>query len=226
MKLTKEQVKEAIATIYGALCEGKADTDVIYDMGLSAEQYEQLKAAMFDAKADEVRAKPTEHVYIEYMINQINNINDLTSMIEVFKTSKQFNAMVGAVRARSEIYDKLIARGQEFGIIHKKPDRKEIVAGVLIGDLTNKELKKLITAELGKLNGLMQRYGDADIMAIEPGPLHLGTPSTDIAAEVSARKVTAPKKEVKASRTSKANNVKRTAGRKMVRIRPKEGGEV
>lgn len=224
MKLTKDQVKEAIATIYGALCEGQADKDVIDDMGLSAEQYEQLKAAMFDAKADEVRAKPTEHVYIEYMINQINNINDLTTMIEQFKSSKQYNAMVGAVRARGEIYDKLIARGQEFGIIHKKPDRKEIVAGVLIGDLSNKELKKLITSELGKLNGLMKRYGDADIMAIEPGPLHLGVPSTEVAAEVSARKVSPPKKEVKTSRTTKAKNTKRTAGRKMVRIKTK-GGE-
>ena len=221
MRLPKEYIKEAAATIFAALCDGKNDKEVIDEMGLSAEQYEQLKAAMFDSKADEVRTRPTEHVYVEYLINQINNINDLTQMIELFKTTKQFNAMVGAVRARSEIYDKLIARGQEFNLIHKRPDRKEIVAGVMIGDLTNKDLKKLITGELGKLNKMMKRYGDKEMMAIEPGPIYMGPSSEETAKEISAKDRIRTKLGIEAKKTSKPK-IKRTAGKRMLNMKPKD----
>ena len=113
-------------------------------MGLSADEFDELKVSMFDAKADEMRSRPDEHVYVEYLLNQSRNIRDLTDMIKEFKTSKQYGSMVGAVRARAEIYDKLIAKGQEFGLITKTPERKEIVAGVLVAELSNKNFRRLL----------------------------------------------------------------------------------
>jgi hypothetical protein len=221
MKLTKEQVKEAVATIYGLLCSGKDDTEILDEMGIGVEEFEKLKAAMFDVKADEVRAKPTEHTYVQYMIDQMRNLSDLDDMIESFKTTKQYNAMVGAVRARSEILDKLIAKGQEFGLIHKMPDKKEIVAGILVADLTNKELKKMITRELTNLNGMMRRYGDRNIMDIEPGAIHRGEALPAAVLGDSSDTDSTTKKKKATSKTVKANTAKRTAGRKVVRSKSK-----
>jgi hypothetical protein len=174
LKLTHREVLEAIAKIYGLLADGKKDDEIIVEMGISAEDYKALKAAMFDSKADEVRTRPIEHVYVDYILKQTENIKDLTAMISDWKNTKQYTAMVGAVRARSEIYDKMISVGQDCGIIHKQADRKEIMAGLIIADLTNKQLKQAITKELDGLNVLMKRYGDADIMAIDAGTLHHG----------------------------------------------------
>jgi hypothetical protein len=154
------------------------------------------------------------------MIDQMKNLKDLDGMIESFKTTKQYNAMVGAVRARSEILDKLIEKGQEFGLVHKMPDRKEIVAGILVADLTNKELKQMITAELSNLNGMMKRYGDKTIMDMDPGVLHRGEALPAAVLKESAGGTVVPKRETSASKTVKANNAKRFAGRKVVKASP------
>lgn len=175
MRMTKAELQEAIVTIYGLLARGKTDKQIMKRMGLAAEDYDALKAAMFDAKADELRTKPTEHVYVQYLLDQAENVRDLTSMVKEFHKTKQYNAMVGAVRVRAEIYDKLIARGQEFGLIRKTPERKEIVAGVLVAELSNDELKKAVVGELGMLDALTKRFGDGDLMALDlPAALHHG----------------------------------------------------
>lgn len=175
MRLTKAQLQEAIVSIYSLLARGKTDKQIMRRMGLAADELDELKVSMFDAKADEMRARPDEHVYVEYLLNQSLNIRDLTRMINEFKTTKQYNAMVGAIRARAEIYDKLIAKGQEFGLIKKTPDRKEILAGVLVAELSNKELQKAVVGELSMLDSLTKRFGSGDILDLPaPESLHRG----------------------------------------------------
>jgi len=213
MKLTKEQLQEVITTIYARMAEGKMDDEIMVETGLAAEDYRKLKAAMFDQKADEIRARPTEHTYIQYMIDQAQNVKALSDMIEEFKTTKQYNAMVGAIRARSEIYDKLIDKGQEFGLIHREPDKK-IVGGFVVADLSNKQLKTMITGELQVLDKLMRRYGDRNILDMVPGSLHRG-PAMKEATNDSAVVVSNPKETI--SKTSKSKNHRRSGGRKVVK---------
>jgi hypothetical protein len=226
-KLTKTQLQEAVQAIYSAMVEGDTDADIAARLGLEAEEYNDLKMAMFDAKADEVRSRPTEHTYVQYMIDQAQNVRDLTAMIADFKSSRQYNAMVGAVKVRSEIYDKLIKFGQDFGLIHREAKKGELLVGHLIADMTNKQLKAAITGELSMLNGLVKKYGDRSIMDMEPGSLHHGprlpAPSVedsrlleDAGAERAEPAVIRTKKKDKA-RTAKAKNNKRHAGRVKVR---------
>lgn len=176
MAFTKAEKQEAIVTIYSKLCRGKSDREIVADMGISAEEYEELKSAMFDAKADELRGTPEDHMYVRYMIEQNINLKDLTRMIKQFKTTKQYNAMVGAVRARSEILDKIIAKGQEFGLIKKTPSRKEIVAGVLVADMSNQALREGITHAIKNLDRLVREYGgEKDFLELpSPQDLHYG----------------------------------------------------
>jgi hypothetical protein len=227
-KYSKAEVEEAIATIYGRLSEGKDDREVIEEMGISAEDYAALKAAMFEAKADQLRGTPIEHIYVTYMINQIHNVKDLTGMITDFKTTKQYNAMVGAVRVRSEIYDKLVKTGQDMGLIRREPNRTEIIAGVVVADLTNQQLKKAIVGELADLNKLMKRYGDGKIVEMEPGDLHYGealpprsepTSPTVTASRpaYSSSEVHIPKGKDEAPRHTKARTAKVSGGRRVVK---------
>lgn len=174
MKLTKEQLREAVMRIYGLLCSGEDEADILDEMGITATQYEELKKAMFEAKTQEVNSKPIEHVYVEYMIEQLRNISDLNDIIANYRKTKQATALVGAIRARSEITDKLITRGQEFGLIKKIANRNEIVAGLVIANLTNQELKKEITGGLNLLNEMIGKYGDKGIIDVSPGKVHRG----------------------------------------------------
>lgn len=174
MKLSKEQLREAVMRIYGLLCEGDEEGDILDEMGISADEYEKLKAAMFEYKSEELRSKPIEHIYVQYIIDQTKNLKDLDKFIRESRASKQSSNLVGAVRARAEIYDRLITKGQEFGIIKKMPNRTEIVGGVVLAELTNKELKKQMTGALSELNFLLEKYGDKDIIDVTPGKIHQG----------------------------------------------------
>jgi hypothetical protein len=176
MKLTKEQMKEAVMRIYGMLCDGDDEADILDEMGISAEQYENMKDKLFETKAQEFRTKPIEYTYVQYIIDQTHNLSVLDDFIKSNKNEKGRSAqsIVGAIRARSEIMDKIIARGQEFGIIKKVANRSEVVAGVLIAELSNTQLKKEITTSLDSLNLLLKKYGDRDIIDVSPGALRSG----------------------------------------------------
>lgn len=174
MKLTKDDLKEAIALIFERQADGKSDVEIMDEMGIGAEDYAALRATMLDKKADEIRLRPVEHVYVEYLIAQTQNIRDLTSMIGDFKVSRQYNAMVGAVRARSDILDKLIKTGQDLGLVKREAIKHQLAGGIIIADLTNVQLKEMITKELSDLEKMMRKYGDSSVIDMDPGALHYG----------------------------------------------------
>lgn len=172
--LTKEEMAETLETIWDLLLDGNTDKEIIELTGLDADAYKALRQKLLEEKAAELQSKPAEHVYVEYVIWQSQGIVDLTTMIDQFRKTKQYNAMVGAVRVRAELYDKLIAKGQEFGVFKKTPERKEVVGGFILADLTSDKLRTLVTGALVDLDKIMRRYGDTDIMAIDAGPVHHG----------------------------------------------------
>ena len=174
LRLTKDELKETIVTLYGMLCDGKSEEEIRDEMGVTAEDLEALREAMLNAKGDELRRKPTEHVYVEYMIAQSKNIRDLDYMVKDFKATRQYNALVGAVRAKSEILDKIVNKGQEFGIIEKRAERREVVAGVLVANLSNKELQNSIMGEIKELNRLM-KGANVNVLDLEVPPTHYKT---------------------------------------------------
>jgi hypothetical protein len=172
--MTKAEIAETMETIWDLLLEGNTDKEIIELTGLEAEAYKHLRQRLVEEKAAELTSKPAEHVYVEYLIWQSQGIVDLTKMMDQFRKTKQYNAMVGAVRVRAELYDKLIAKGQEFGVFKKTPERKEIVGGFVLADLTSDKLRTMVTHAVSDLDKLMKRYGDADIIEISSGPTHHG----------------------------------------------------
>jgi hypothetical protein len=172
--MTKAEIAETMETIWDLLLEGNTDKEIIELTGLEADAYKQLRQRLVEEKAAELTAKPAEHVYVEYVIWQSQGIVDLTKMMDQFRKTKQYNAMVGAVRVRAELYDKLIAKGQEFGVFKKTPERREILGGFVLADLSSDKLRTMVTGALSDLDKLMKRYGEADIIDIGGGPTHYG----------------------------------------------------
>jgi hypothetical protein len=167
-------LEDAAAILFDALCTGITDAEAMDDLGVDRETYDAVKKKMFDVRAEEIRSMPTEHVFVQYILDQTANVRDLTAMIGEFRATKQYNAMVGAIRTRSDIQDKLITRGQEFGFIRKTPDRKQIVAGIVITDMTNEQLKRAALRELREFKTMMEDAGDVDFLDVEAGEVHRG----------------------------------------------------
>lgn len=154
------------------LARGEADAEIQAELDLTQAAYAQIKAAALTTEVDRVRDTTTEQVYVEYCMAQRGCINDLNTLLEQYKQAKNASAIVGAVKARSDIIDKMIKLGQDFGIIEKKPQESRIVAGVVVTQLSNDQLREAIADQIANLNTLVTRFGDKEIGDLDPGALY------------------------------------------------------
>lgn len=183
----KQRVQEHaldLALIRDGRINGRGDAELRELLGCTEAEYGALVAEMLKSEAECARKRPTEEVYAEYLLNQARNVHDLTSLLDSLKTS-QATAFVSAVRARADIFDRIIARGQEFGFVHKQPDTK-LVAGIVVDRLSNTQLRAAITRELAHLDNLMARYGDVPLGELDAGDVYALPPSNGSRAKKGA----------------------------------------
>lgn len=209
MKLTKTELLEVAATIYNEMIEGSSEAEIMDLLGLDAETFREARKFMLESRASQIRGKSREHVYIEYVIEQTGNIRKVDKMLKGLDVQKQYNAMVGALRLRSDILDKIITKGQDFGILHRDPQRKEIVAGVLVAEMSDKDLRRAIMGQVKALNELVSTHGEADILSLPSGPIHYG--------EKAVTETFERRKAPEASKTIRAKTARRHAGRRRVK---------
>jgi len=134
-------------------------------------------------KTADLQAKPIEHVYVEYMIEQLKNVHKLNELIEDFDgNSRNLAAVVGAVRLRSDIHDRIMEKGQTCGVIKKAPDQKESMHGIIFADLTADDLRETIVTQYKKLARMTTGNTQAITEMRVPKSLHYG-PAIDIPEE-------------------------------------------
>lgn len=199
--MTKAELLEAAKILFADLVSGQELDDISDISGWDAEQAEKVKKEMLSGKADELRAKSAETTYIEYLIDQKRNVKDLTDMIKNLDSRRQYNAIVGSIRLRAELTDRILDRGIEFGLIKKGPGagglgsgNTFIIGGVDVNVMGAPELRKSIEAQVTELGSMMERFGDSRPMAeLTTGALHYGAaveieaePEVEVVAEVVA----------------------------------------
>ena len=164
-------LRSKLAQIKADVALGKPDLQIADELGVSANAYNHLKKELQRQETAALYNQSTEDVYLEYVWRQNKCVEDLQDMINDFQATKQYNAIVGAVRAKSDIIDRILKTGQDMGILEKAPERKMILHGVAIANMDNSNLRKLIAEELEGLAAIVSKYGDRNLMgdAIDVG---------------------------------------------------------
>lgn len=191
-KLGDDEVRIRVALLRALMSAGDSDTAILEKTNWDPKALEILRKELYRAELIHVD-KPTEHIYVDYLIRQQDCIFDLnrlitrlmsaTETIEVEDNGKRekiqipavkhATAVVGAIKAKADIHDRVLDRGQDLGLLHKAPERKEIIAGIAIAQVSTHDLRGEVASEIGKFQKLVQRYGDAvlaDAEVIEPVP--------------------------------------------------------
>lgn len=156
------------------MSRGESETDIMDMLGLDTETYRAAVKYMLNDRAEAKRKEPREHTYIRYVIDQTKNITDLNDLISNLDSKNQYNALVGAIRLRSDIQDKIIAKGQEFGLIQKEAQKHELVGGLAIAHMTLDDLQNTIKEQTMEAMKLTSRYGAKGLLDLPPGPTHYG----------------------------------------------------
>lgn len=155
---------------------GESDDDIRAKFGMDLETYDRFAKECLLQEVERIQNKSVGEVYVEYVLAQKKCISDLEKMANRFDNVKHYSALVNSVKTRSDILDKIIKVGQDFGLLEKRPERKEIVAGVMIHKMDDEQLRTTILGELKNLEKMMNHFGDQTIIDLPKGELYRELP--------------------------------------------------
>jgi hypothetical protein len=94
-------------------------------------------------------------VFAEYREQQLLCAKELEDLATSFRDSRQFSALVGAVKARSDLLDKIIKVGQELGLIKRAAREISVHGAVDVRSLSVSELRVHLEKEVSGLRKLL-----------------------------------------------------------------------
>ena len=213
-KLSRKQKIELAAAIYAGLVDGQTEEEIIDDLGITVQHYGIAKKFLLLSKGDEEERLTPKERFARYLIDQERNVVDLNDLVSNLNSKTQYSVIVGAIRMRAEIADRVIATGQTLGVISKEPERKVLLGGISITEMKDTDLRKGVLDAIGGLGKMIEKYGTgANVRALAPGPLHHGE-----AIEITTAALGKPSiREASSDKKNRAKSGKRAAGRRRVR---------
>lgn len=162
--LSAIETRSLLAEIKKYLGQRVPDEEIAEKLCLTAGRYNDLKKELYRQEIASLQSLTTEDVFLEYKWQQGECIGALDKMITAIGSdTKQHNALVGAIKARSEIIDKVIKTGQDMGVIQKAPETRLVVHGHALTSLSDAQLRKLVVTDLQGLGSLVEKYGMRDM---------------------------------------------------------------
>jgi len=196
-----ECVRECTALVRMMMSLGWDDDTMCVEFGVSAAKLAQYKRVIISKEQATLSHRPPEELYIEHRLMVMDDVHALGDIADKATKGKQFAAATNARRARAALLDSLFDRGQEVGVIPRAAKRHEVIGGLLVAQLSERELLEHINDTARATKGLIRKYGGTSFRELPlPGldELYRDDPSTpeviDVAAEEDAPTTSAPKR--------------------------------
>ena len=162
--IPEPEARFQVDTIRRMLSEGKTDVQISEELSLSTKKYNDLKRLMYSWEIEDLHKKTPEEHYIDFRIKQDQTLRNLDKMAQSFEETKNYNALIGAIRLKTEVMTAIWKTGREIGIIKGSPDWDRQVAGELVSQLGTKEIRTKVVEEVRKLYDKISKFGDRDIL--------------------------------------------------------------
>lgn len=167
---SEPEARFLVDTIRRMLSEGKTDVQISEELDLSTAKYNNLKRLMYSWEIEDLQKKTPEEHYIDFRIRSDQTIRNLDNMAKEFEDQKNFNALIGAIRLKTEVMAAIWKTGREIGVIKGAPDWERQVAGELVSQLETKAVRTKVVEEVRKLYDKISKFGDRDILDIPKAP--------------------------------------------------------
>src|SRR4029079_10883888 len=143
--------------------EGYSDAEILKSLRITPEQLAQLEETLYSEHSFEVASESPDRTFARYRIDQRRNIKALDGLIEELDSNTQYNALVGAIRLRSDITDKIIKMGQELGVTKRAPSETRHSGSVdLVSKLSTPDLRDTIKQLGVSLQDMVNRHGGGE----------------------------------------------------------------
>jgi len=149
-----------VAALRVFIAQGTTVDRILEATGWTTGYLSGLQAELF---AEEERARVgrrSEDVFVEYCLRTEDNVAALDDLIEQFHDSKQGSALVGAIKAKQDLWDRTIKLGQTLGLIKREP-KKSVH---LVGSMSDPELRTYINQRIRRIRELATRGNDTHLL--------------------------------------------------------------
>lgn len=157
IKKSKARMRRRLAELRVKIAEGKTDEEIAEEIGVEFPVLDELKSEIYNQDRAAVESADPVSIFIRYCLQQEGIIFELNKVIKKFMDTNQGSAIVGAIKEKSQIYDRVIKMGQDLGLIIRAGADFELPADMLAGRDPD-EIRELIQGELDSINELL---GDA-----------------------------------------------------------------
>lgn len=132
------------------------DEQILAETGWSLQRFMAVKRFVADQDQKLFAETDPAQIFATYEQRQLQCARELEDLAEIFRESRQFSAMVNALRTRSDIIDRIVKMGQELGLITRAAKKVEVEARVDVSQLSIEELRVHVSQEFQELQDLLQ----------------------------------------------------------------------
>lgn len=151
-----EELALSLELVSRFISKGFNDLKISAEMSVSVDEVRQLKNILVERIADvDLHDNPAK-LYLHYKLRQERFIEELEDLREELKGTNQANAILGSIRAKSDIVDKVLKAGQDLGVLPRAAQRKEFLA--ILATMTPDQMEKLIEEKAGKFESMRSRH--------------------------------------------------------------------
>lgn len=192
------------AQLYELRVDGFSDAEIAKTLRISHSELTRLDETLYAELAFEVASEKPDRTFAKYKLEQRRNIKALNELVHELDGNTQYNAVLGAIRLRAELLDRIIDTGQKLGVMAKAATRHEHSGAVahLVSQMSPPQLRDSIKQLSQNVQQMVDRHGDKKFLELEEGEMYYGeaanvidVPGEAVASSNDQRPITRPKKK-------------------------------
>jgi len=162
MARSAEDRRAILDRVRGLLASGAPESEQLESLaeyGVMTRELRALRSEVLAVEVEEIRAASAEETYLRYKLQMGLCVSDLDAVIKAAMadpkpTSAALGAAVAAVKAKANILDQVLGKGQDLGVIHKAPKTTMLIGGIQVSSLAVDELRALVSDKIKSLHRL------------------------------------------------------------------------
>lgn len=127
-------------------------------------------------------------IFAEYRVQQLQAATELADFAEIFRRTGNTTSLVAAIKARSDVLDRIVRMGQELGVVKRAAREVRVDGQIDFKSMSVKELRIHLQREMTEMRELLKP------------PEEIGGVATAVLSRVlgKPKELEAPRKEVRA----------------------------
>lgn len=157
---TNTRVRRQVIEIREMIQQGRVPEQELDELGISFDKLDYFLQVLWAVESRSVENATALVHYAWYALHQRGCIFELQEFIDKQKSlSGRANgtALVSAIKAKSDIFDRMMNTGQKLGVIHKAAETLSVISD--LDDKTDEELVAMLENEIKSLQLLVGGEG-------------------------------------------------------------------